>query len=211
MAKATTFKGIQRTACFLLVVRPLPRSLAVRILLLHHTEHDVPAIEAELARSGHRVRSISAQGTSLLREVEQFEPDVIIVAADDPSRDLLEQVCVFSQFRERPTVMFTEDQAPEAMKRAIQAGVTGYVVAGLAPERLESVLAVAMERFEVEREAHAETARLKREVEAQRTIARAKALLRRQGLSEADAYAQLRTEAMRQRLTIAEVAARLLG
>ncbi len=73
----------------------------MRLLLLHHTDHDVPAIEAEVARSGHRVRSISAQGTSLLREVEVFEPDVIIVAADDPSRDLLEQVCVFSQFRER--------------------------------------------------------------------------------------------------------------
>jgi AmiR/NasT family two-component response regulator len=48
-------------------------------------------------------------------------------------------------------------------------------------------------------------------VEEQKTIARAKAHLRRRGLSEADAYARLRTEAMRQRLTIAEVAAQLLG
>ncbi len=205
------FQGACKLGAILACCDAATSPTAVHILLLHHTDHDVPAIEAELARSGHRVRSITAQGTSLLREVEQFEPDVIIVAADDPSRDLLEQVCVISQFRERPIVMFTEDQAPEAMKQAIKAGVTGYVVAGLAPERLEPVLAVAMERFEVEREAHAETLRLKREVEEQKTIARAKAHLRRRGLSEADAYARLRTEAMRQRLTIAEVAAQLLG
>jgi len=182
----------------------------VRILLLHQTEHDVPAIESELARSGHRLRSVTAQGTSLLREVEAFAPDVIIVAADDPSRDLLEQVCVCSQTRERPIVMFTEDNAPDTMRRALKAGVTGYVVDGLAPERLEPVLAVAMERFELERAAHAETVRLRREVEAQRLIARAKALLCRSGMSESDAYAWLRRQAMNERRTIAEIAERLL-
>ncbi len=182
----------------------------LRILLLHHTEHDLPAIESRLARSGHRVRSVTAQGTQLVREVEDWQPEVIIVAADDPSRDLLEQVCVVSQHRERPIVMFTEDQAPEAMKRALQAGVTGYVVSGLAPERLEAVLAVAMERFEIEREAFAENARLRRELDEQRLVTRAKALLRRRGMSEAEAYAWLRQEAMRQRERIAVIAERLL-
>ncbi|MCX8098379.1 MAG: ANTAR domain-containing protein [Casimicrobiaceae bacterium] len=181
------------------------------MLLLHHTEHDVPALEARLARSGHRIRSVTAQGTTLLREVETFEPDVIIVAADDPSRDLLEQVCVCSQFRERPIVMFTEAQAPEAMKKALRAGVAAYVVAGLSPERLESVLAVAIERFEIEREQFAEAEQLRRKLEEQRLVSRAKALLRRRGLSEPQAYAWLRREAMNRRCSIAELARELLG
>ena len=48
---------------------------------------------------------------------------------------VVEQICVNSQFRERPSVVFTEDDDPVTMRAAIQARVSAYVVAGMQPKR----------------------------------------------------------------------------
>ena len=45
---------------------------------------------------------------TLQAEVDHWNPDLILIASDDAARDVMEQVCVVSQFRERPIVVFTE-------------------------------------------------------------------------------------------------------
>jgi two-component system, response regulator / RNA-binding antiterminator len=143
-------------------------------------------------------------------EVTHWQPDLILIAADDPSRDMVEQICVVSQYRERPIVLFTEDDDADAMRAAVKAGVAAYVVAGLKPKRMESVMQVAIERFTHDRAQHAAlTAAAKREAN-ERLVAKAKSLLRRQGLDEAEAYVRLRQQAMHDRCTIVEVAQRLV-
>jgi response regulator NasT len=110
--------------------------------------------------------------------------------------------------------MFTEDEDPVAMRAAMRAGVSAYVVAGLSPQRLRSVIGVALERFSCDQQrlaalsaasvaAHAQTSR-------DRVLSEAKALLRRRGMTEPEAYAAIRTHAMRERCTVAEAAERVL-
>lgn len=182
----------------------------MKILLLHDTEHDVPEIEQMLAGHGHHVRSVTANALVLSEEVATWLPDLILIAADDPSRDMVEQICVVSQHRERPIVMFTEADDARAMRAAVKAGVAAYVVAGLKPQRMQAVMDVAIERFTHEREQHAALAAAAAREAGERSVAKAKALLRRQGLDEAEAYAQLRARAMRERSSLAEVAQRLI-
>jgi two-component system, response regulator / RNA-binding antiterminator len=190
----------------------------LRVLLLHNTQHDLPAVESVLAAQGYVVRSVAVNALTLQGEVERWNPELILIAADDAARDVVEQICVNSQFRERPIVVFTEDDDPVAMRAAMQARVSAYVVAGLQPKRLRSVIDVALERFKHDqlqiaqidasrRAAQSEQAEQARE----RTIARAKALLRRRGMSEPDAYAALRTQAMHERCSLADVAERVLS
>jgi two-component system, response regulator / RNA-binding antiterminator len=183
----------------------------VRILLLHDTNHDIPEIEQTLAERGHHVRSVVANALTMSTEVTQWQPDLILIAADDPSRDMVEQICVVSQYRERPIVLFTEDDDADAMRAAVKAGVAAYVVAGLKPRRMESVMQVAIERFTHDRAQHVALAAATTREENERVIAKAKALLRRQGMDEAEAYARLRHQAMNERCTIVEVAQRLLA
>jgi two-component system, response regulator / RNA-binding antiterminator len=147
----------------------------------------------------------------MLRASTRWRPDLILIAADDPTRDMVEQICVMSQHRERPIVMLTEADDVAAMKRAVKAGVAAYVVAGFKPQRMAAVMDVAIERFAHEREQYAALQLANKRVNDERLIGQAKAMLRRQGLSESDAYARLRTQAMRDRCTIAEVAERLIG
>jgi two-component system, response regulator / RNA-binding antiterminator len=182
----------------------------VRILLLHDTDHDVPEIEQTLAEQGHHVRSVAANALTLLDEVTHGQPDLILIAADDPSRDMVEQICVVSQYRERPIVLFTEADDATTMRAAVKAGVAAYVVAGLKPQRVRAVMDVAIARFSHDREQHEALAAASLREANERSITKAKALLRRQGLDEAAAYAQLRQRAMQERCSIAEIAQRLL-
>ena len=186
----------------------------LRVLLLHDTQHDLPAIESVLAAYGYTVRSVPVNALTVQDEIERWNPELILIASDDAARDVMEQVCVVSQFRERPIVVFTENDDPVAMRSAMQARVSAYVVAGLNTKRLRSVIEVALERFKLDQTEFAHLTEARKLVQqksgGERAIAQAKALLRRRGMSETDAYALLRTQAMQARCSIAEIAERVL-
>ena len=167
-----------------------------------------------LAAYGYNVRSVAVNALTLQNEIERWNPESILIASDGAARDVMEQVCVVSQFRERPIVVFTENDDPIAMRSAMQARVSAYVVAGLNTKRLRSVIDVALERFKLDQREFAQMAANQKAARAQRSseraIAQAKALLQRRGMSEPDAYALLRTQAMQARCSIAEAAERVL-
>ena len=168
-----------------------------------------------LAANGHEVRSIAINAITLQDEVERWNPALILIAADDAAREVMEQICVSTQFRERPIVVFTEDHDPVAMRAAMQARVAAYVVAGLNPQRVQAVIDVALARFKQDQLHLAELASAKHAVHTerngQRNIAQAKGLLARRGMSESDAYTYLRTGAMRERCSVADMAKRLVA
>ena len=174
----------------------------------------MPAIESVLAAYGYTVRSVPVNALAVQDEIERWNPELILIASDDAARDVMEQVCVVSQFRERPIVVFTENDDPVAMRSAMQARVSAYVVAGLNTKRLRSVIEVALERFKLDQTEFAHLTEARKLVQqksgGERAIAQAKALLRRRGMSETDAYALLRTQAMQARCSIAEIAERVL-
>ena len=88
----------------------------LRVLLLHDTQHDLPAVESVLAAQGYNVRSVPVNALTLQDEIERWHPQLILIATDDAARDVMEQVCVVSQLRERPIVVFTENDDPIAMR-----------------------------------------------------------------------------------------------
>jgi response regulator NasT len=143
--------------------------------------------------------------------VEQLRPDAVIVDSESPSRDTLEHLAVLSGRNPRPVVVFAEDDADDPMRRAMAAGVSAYVVAGLQPQRVASVLRVAIARFEQDRQLRVELAEARQQLTQRKVIDRAKGLLmKRQGLAEDEAYALLRKTAMDKGLKLAELAQRLV-
>ena len=88
--------------------------------------------------------------TFLAERIAQLAPDLIIVDAESAARDALEHVVMATRDERRPIVMFTNDNDTSHVKDALAAGVTAYIVAGLAPERIRPILDVAMARFQHE-------------------------------------------------------------
>jgi response regulator NasT len=147
----------------------------------------------------------------LAERIAQLQPDLIVVDAESDARDALEHVVMATRDERRPIVLFTNDDDTRHVKDAVAAGVSAYIVAGLAPERIRPILDVAMARFQHEQALRRELADARSELQDRKVIDRAKGLLmQRQGLTEDEAYARLRKMAMDKGLRLAEVAQRLL-
>jgi two-component system, response regulator / RNA-binding antiterminator len=164
-----------------------------------------------LLESGYNIVAVLPADTFLTERLAQLQPDMIIVDAESEARDSLEHVVVATRDARRPIVLFTNDNDTTHVKDAVAAGVSAYVVAGLAPERIRPILDVAMARFEHEQGLRRELADARGELQDRKVIDRAKSLLmERQNLNEAAAYARLRKAAMDKGLKLGEVAQRML-
>ncbi len=168
-----------------------------------------------LRDGGYAVAGVLGADAHLPDKLAALAPDVLIVDAESGARDAIEHVVWATQDAPRPIVLFTEEHDPAHVREAMAVGVVAYVVAGLAPERVRPVIDVAIARFEHDQVLRGELAAARSQLAskaAERAVVdRAKALLmQRHGLAEPQAYARLRSTAMNQSLSIAEISRRLL-
>ena len=164
-----------------------------------------------LLEGGFNLIATLPADTFLRERLAQLQPDMIIVDAESDARDSLEHVVMATRDERRPIVLFTNDDDTRHVKDAVAAGVSAYIVAGLAPARIRPILDVALARFEYEEKLRRELADARGELKDRKTVDRAKGLLmQRQGLSEQAAYERLRKAAMDKGLRLGEVARQLL-
>ena len=172
------------------------------------------ALVAEGLRSGAEggVDVLTLESTAnLLRNLVAFDPDVVIIDLDDPGRDVLEQMFEIGRVVARPVAMFVDRAAAGDVERAIEAGVSAYVVDGLRPDRVRPVVDAAVTRYRAFAKLRAELDETKGALADRRDIERAKALLmERRALAEEEAYRLLRDRAMSERRRIGDVARSLL-
>jgi two-component system, response regulator / RNA-binding antiterminator len=168
-------------------------------------------LRISLLENGYNIIAVLPADTFLGERIAQLQPDLIVVDADTAARDALEHVVKATRHERRPIVLFTNDEDTAHMKDAVAAGVTAYIVAGLAAERIRPILEVAMARFQHEQQLRRELADARSELQERKTIDRAKGLLmQRQGLSEQEAYEKLRKTSMDRGLKLGDVAQRIL-
>ena len=170
------------------------------------------ALVAEGLRAGGAVEALTLESTAnLLRNLVAFDPDVVIIDLDDPGRDVLEQMFEIGRVVQRPVAMFVDRAAEGDVERAIEAGVSAYVVDGLKAGRVRPVIDAAVTRYRAFAKLRAELDETRGALADRRDTDRAKALLmRRRGLDEDTAYRVLRDRAMKERRRIGEVARALI-
>ena len=179
----------------------------LRVLLIDDGAGHVHEIGDELARQGHEVVGVLDSALLVHDCVQRLQPDVVIVDSESPTRDTLENLATLSAKAPRPVVVFTEDAAAEPMQRALRAGVSAYVVAGLLPERLAPVLQVAIARFEHEAALRGQLAKAEQQLANRKIVERAKGILMAEaGFDEQAAYNRLRRLAMDRGKRLADMA-----
>lgn len=183
----------------------------LRVLLVDDGAGRVDALREALAHLHCDVVGVLDSPLLIHDCVQRLRPDVVIVDSESPSRDTLENLATLSVRMPRPVVVFTDDPNRAVMQRALAAGVSAYVVAGMQPQRLAAVLNVAIARFEQEAALKAELAHAKEQLAARKRIERAKGILMAtRGLDEHAAYAELRRLAMDRKLKLVEIADRII-
>ena len=120
----------------------------LKVLLVNDTRKQVGRLRESLIHAGCEVVEEVSRAMQIPVMVKALSPDLVIIDTESPSRDVLEQICVVSQGSPRPVVMVSNDGQVDAVKAAISAGVSAYVVEGIDEGRLAAVLTVAQARFE---------------------------------------------------------------
>mgnify|MGYP000228698151 CR=1 FL=1 len=112
--------------------------------------------------------------------VKGIHADVILLNMDHPHRDIIES-CV-SQY-ELPTVLFTQNSNKDTIKSAIDAGITAYIVDGIDPTKLESILEISIEQFRKHKKLLNDLKETQDKLIDRKDIDKAKALLKAAGVT----------------------------
>lgn len=143
----------------------------------------------------------------LVARIGEIGPDIVLMDLGNPSRDVLEEYFAVSRVLDRPIAMFVDESDEESIGASIDAGVSSYVVDGLAPHRIRSILDLAVKRFNAFARLQADLDEAKGKLAERDSIDKAKRILMdSRGLGEPQAYAELRKAAMNQGKRIAEIA-----
>lgn len=184
----------------------------LRVMIVDPDSERSRNLRGALTLAGYHVVAELTESIDLPDAVVGLKPEIIIVAADSPDRDTLEHISVTTRNAPRPVVMFTQDGASDSIRAAVKAGVSAYVVDGLSPERIRSILDVACARFEAHQELTHKLAETERQLAERKSVEKAKGLLmQRRGMTEEQAFKELRNLAMQTGKKLNEVAETLIA
>lgn len=179
----------------------------MKIAIIDENRARASIIEEGLADiEGREIHVISGR-EGLLARIEQIAPDIVLMDLGNPSRDVLEEYFIVSRVLARPIAMFVDESDDDAIAASIDAGVSAYVVDGLAAGRIRPLLDLAVMRFNAFARLQADLAEAKGKLAERDTIDRAKRILMEsKRITEPQAYAELRKKAMSSSRRIADIA-----
>lgn len=178
----------------------------MRIAIVDESASRAAVIHEGLAALDDCEIFVVTERKGLVARIGQIAPDIVLIDLGNPSRDMLEEYFAVSRVLARPIAMFVDDSDEESIAASIDAGVSSYVVDGLAPHRIRPIIDLAVRRFNAFSRLQSDLAEAQGKLAERDAIDRAKRILMdSRGMSEPQAYAELRKTAMNQGRRISEI------
>ncbi|MBA8903474.1 MULTISPECIES: ANTAR domain-containing response regulator [unclassified Phyllobacterium] len=182
-------------------------SASLSIMVFDENRIRASIIEEGLREAGHDRVVVLHDIAGLARQIEQIQPDVIVIDIETPNRDMLEHLFQLSRSVRKPIAMFVDSSDSSSIEAAVDAGVSAYVVDGLKKERVKPILDMAVSRFKAFSRLQQELAEAKTALEERKIIERAKGILMKsRKISEDEAYSLLRQTAMNEKKKLSDIA-----
>jgi response regulator NasT len=179
----------------------------MRIAVIDESASRASVIREGLSQLGGSEVFVVTERHGLVAQIAEIAPDVVLIDLGNPSRDVLEDYFAVSRALSRPIAMFVDQSDEEAIGASIDAGVSVYVVDGFAASRIRPVLDLAVRRFNAFARLQSELDDAKGKLAEREAIDKAKRILMQsKGVSEPEAYAELRRKAMSSSRRIADIA-----
>jgi response regulator NasT len=169
----------------------------LRILLIDENQHRAESLASALNHSRYKVIHLASPSMALLKQVDEIQPDIIVIDIESPSRDILDSLSTISHYNPKPVVMFSTEQDTHTINQSIESGVSAYIVGDLQAERVKPILDAAVARFREFQKLKNELSDTKQQLAARNLIDQAKRLLmNKKNLSEDQAFKAMRKTAM---------------
>ncbi len=178
-----------------------------RILIIDDVRDRAAWLKASLELAEFDVVGVLAWEQVDERSIQAASADVIIVDANAPGRDTLEQISLMSTTLEKPVVVLGAQKDQQSIQEAMRAGVSAYVSHTVQGEDLSGIIHVAAARFLEHKRLRDELKEAKSELVERKLVDRAKGILMSDhGYSEPEAYKRMRNMAMSKGKRMAEIA-----
>lgn len=180
-------------------------------MLVYDDAARLQVLEQMLAAEGLTVVGRFDPMANLAVAVAQLQPDMVLISVGLPSREILQRLAQVQCEQPRPMVLFAAQSDADTTRRAVQTGISAYIVDGLHAARLSCQLEVAITRFEWQQSLREELDEARIRLADHRDIGKAKGLImKRRELDEAEAYRLLQKMAMDRKQRIGDFSRMLL-
>lgn len=164
-----------------------------------------------LVEEGYDVVGEAGDGETAVRLTEELKPDLVILDIKMPIMDGLAAAEKIAGARLAPVVILTAFSQRDLVERARAAGAMAYLVKPFQKSDLVPAIEIALSRFTEVSALEAEVASLGDRLETRKAVERAKGrLMTAYGMSEPEAFKWIQRTAMDHRMTMREVANRIL-
>ena len=160
-----------------------------------------------LEEEGYEVVGETGRGDEAVELVRRHKPDLVILDIKMPGKDGLEAAREITADRSAAVLILTAFSQRNLIEDARDAGALAYLVKPFQKGELVPALEVALARHAEIRALEDENRSLAEQLETRRYLDRAKGkLMDDYGMKENDAFAFIRSSAMRQRINLREAA-----
>ena len=165
-----------------------------------------------LEEEGYTVVGETGRGDEAVELVRSLEPDLAILDVKMPGLDGLQAASVITREKLSAVLILTAFSQREIVEQARDAGALAFLVKPFQKSDLVPAIEVAIGRFRELRDMSGEISALGEQLEARKTIDRAKGLLIDEcGMRESDAFGFIQRTAMSERTRMRDVAERILA
>ena len=188
-----------------------PANTKLKVMLVDEASERSESIAELLQYAGCEVIASVSPSHDLLQHIEEVEPDLVIIDIELPDRDIMENLQSVQANTPRPMVMFSQDEEGYTIRRAIEAGVSAYVVDGIDAARVRPIIDAAIATFDQFQILQKQLDVTQGELEKRDKVETAKRILVKQrNVSDAEAYKLMRRTAMEERIKVIEIAERII-
>lgn len=165
-----------------------------------------------LEEEGYEVVGEAGDGSTAVKLAEELTPDLVILDIVMPGMDGLGAAKVITEKQLSAVLILTAFSQRDLVDRAARSGAMAYLVKPFNTEDLVPAIEVALARFQESQALAAESKDLSERLETRKLVERAKGILmKKEGLSEGEAFKTIQKAAMTRRVTMKEVAERLIA
>jgi two-component system, response regulator PdtaR len=165
-----------------------------------------------LVEEGYDVCGEAGDGEAAVKLAEDLRPDLCIFDIKMPIMDGIAAAEKVANARIAPVVILTAFSQRDLVERARAAGAMAYLVKPFQKSDLVPAIEIALSRFAELQALEAEVASLSERLETRKLVERAKGMLMTAfGMSEPDAFKWIQRAAMDNRMTMRDVADKIIA
>ncbi len=184
----------------------------LRVLIGEDQPEEAEGLQVLLEGLGHNVVGVAGDGADAVVKADTVIPDLVFLDIKMPGLDGLEATRTIMGRRPVPIILVTGYSDPELIQQAMGAGVMGYLVKPVDRKDLSPTIALALARFADFMVIRQDALTLREALALRMGVERATRIVtERLGIAEAEAHERLQRLGRRERLTLAEAAARVIA